>query len=189
MKTREIIVVILALLLLVALASCDDDEGTMPDEQEEQEETSEAPESWVLVDTDSFFVASASALPGSGSPFRYQLNFASRAQLEETNNDGGTASTFAIQLAFESRPDATGTFTFTNDRFSINAGEINLYQTFFVNTGHSRENKNYLSEGGTTVDVDITDGVLTSDLTSVQMINESDDTDAFTLKWSLHLNW
>jgi hypothetical protein len=109
--------------------------------------------------------------------------------LSQSNNDGGTASTFAIQLAFEARPTATGTFTFTNERFTISTGELNLYQTFFVNTGHSREDKNYLSEGGTTVDVSIADGVLSSDLNALTMINEADDTDSFTLKWSLHLNW
>lgn len=189
MKTKEIIIALLALFVLIALASCEDDEGTTPIDDEEEEEMTSAPESWVLVDTDSFFVASASALPGSSSPYRYQLNFASRAQLDQTNNDGGAASTFSIQLAFESRPTDTGTFTFTNDRFSINSDELNLYQSFFVNTGHAREDNNYLSEGGVTVDVDITDGVLTSDLNALTMINEADDTDSYTLKWSLHLSW
>lgn len=189
MKTREIIIVILALFMFAALTSCDDDEGTMPDEEEEQEETSEAPESWVLVDTDSFFVASTSVLPTSSGPYRYQINFATREQLDQSNNDGGTASTFAIGFAFESKPTSSGSFTFTDDRFNISSGELNLYQSFFVNTGHTREDKNYLSEAGVTVDVDITDGVLTSDLTALTMINEADDTDSYTLKWSLHLNW
>ncbi|WP_305983197.1 hypothetical protein [Roseivirga thermotolerans] len=188
MKTKNVLLMLLALLLFAGIASCDNDEGTTPEEDVEEDLTGE-PQSWVLVDTDSFFVASATALPGGSGPFRYQINFATRAQLSQSNNDGGTASTFAIQLAFEARPTATGTFTFTNERITINTGELNLYQTFFVNTGHSREDKNYLSEGGTTVDVSIADGVLTSDLNALTMINEADDTDSFTLKWSLHLNW
>ena len=189
MKKRELFIVILALFALVALASCDDDEGTTPNEEEEQEEVAEAPESWVLVDSDSFFIAKTSVLPTSSGPYRYQINFATREQMTQNDNDGGTASTFAIGFAFESRPTETGSFTFTNDRITINSGELNLYQSFFVNTGHAREDKNYLSEGGATVTIDITDGVLTSDLTAVTMINESDAADTFTLKWSLHLNW
>ena len=51
------------------MASCDDDEGTTPNEEEE--EMTSAPNGWVLVEADSFFVASASALPGGSGPYRY----------------------------------------------------------------------------------------------------------------------
>lgn len=189
MKRKELIMLFAALLMLFALASCGEDDGTIPEEEEEQEEPTEAPDSWVLVNSDSFFIVSRTALPAGSGPYRYQINFASREQLNQNNNDGGAASTFAIGFAFESRPTETGTFTFTNDRFTINSGELNLYQSFFLNTGHAREDKNYISESGVTVDVDITDSILSSDLEALTMINEADDTDSFTLKWSLNISW
>lgn len=179
----------MSILALVLIVSCGEDEGTMPEEEQEEEEVTEEAESWVLVDADSFFVASATALPTSSGPFRYQINFATREQLTQTGNDGNVQSTFAIGLAFESRPTSTGTFTFTSDRFSIASDELNLYQSFFTGTGHPRAEQNYLSTDGVSVDISIQDGKLTSDLGSLTMFQEGNDSETFTLKWSLNLNW
>ena len=70
MKTKNVLLMLLALLLSAGIASCDNDEGTTPEEDVEEDLTGE-PQSWVLVDTDSFFVASATALPGGSGPSRY----------------------------------------------------------------------------------------------------------------------
>ena len=53
MKTKNVLLMLLALLLFAGIASCDNDEGTTPKEDVEEDLTGE-PESWVLVDTDSF---------------------------------------------------------------------------------------------------------------------------------------
>lgn len=181
---RKIGVILLVVgVALLGMAACDD--GDASPEEEPADETG----SWVLVEEDSFFVASAQALPGSAGPYRYQINFATRAQLTQTNNDNETPSTFAIQLAFAQKPTTTGSFSFTNDRFTITSTELNLYQTFFVGTGHERENKNYLSPGTGTVTVTIENGKLRSDLGELVMVGEADAADTFTLKWSLDLDF
>lgn len=187
MKLKSITFTILVLGFLALMASCDDDEGTTPNEEEE--EMTSAPNGWVLVEADSFFVASASALPGGFGPYRYQVNFASRAQLNQQGNDGETESTFAIQFAFASRPMATGTYNFTSDRFNLGASDINLYQTFFVNTGHPKADNNYLSPEGASVEITIADGKLVSSLDQLTMTNEGDASDSYNLKWSLNLDW
>ena len=180
---------ILALLIIVSLTLACNNEDENPEVTEEEETETETIESWVLVNTDSFFVASAQALPGSGNPYRYQINFATRDQLSQTNNDGETESTFAIQLAFANRPSVSGTYDFTNDRFGIGDSDLNLYQTWFINTGHSNASKNFLSQNGSSVNITIENNKLSSALDSHVLYNEADDTETLTLKWQFELDW
>lgn len=174
-------------ILVLSLLACENEDET-PEVIEEEETQTEAIDSWVIVNADSFFVAKAQALPG-GSPYRYQINFATREQLTQTNNDGQVESTFAIQLAFTNRPSASGTYSFTNDRFNIEDNELSLYQSWFINTGHPNEDKNFLSETGSTVDFTIENGKLRSGLESHILFREGDDTETLTLKWQFELGW
>ncbi|KAB1064804.1 hypothetical protein [Salibacter halophilus] len=177
---KKLIALMLA-LSTVAVFSCnkDDDDDPTPtsnnNNNSNNNNTVERPASYIVIEGDSFFATMNRQNPAQNA-FRYQFNFSSVDQLDQTNNDGQTESTIGMVLTMAEKPSSSIQAPLTTNRF-IKAGEdsANLYFSFFINTGHPEEGKNYLSPRGDVLDVVISNGDLTTDLPAMTLIDEGDN--------------
>lgn len=145
---------------------------------------------YIILDGDTLYLATASAQPiFSGQPYRYQINFATKAELKETNSDGGVESRIALVMSFKNKANQSANFKFTNNRFSIDSLGINFYQSHFLNRGTDRDGKNYLSPNTASINVTIENAKFTASLDPLKMTNESDSTDFYMMSGNFDLNW
>jgi len=139
------------------------------------------PDSYIVIDGDSFFLTS-NQVTFSTTVFRYQFNFSSVAQLDQTDNDGGTPATIGLGLTRYEKPTTSGQDPFSSSRFpTMGSTDINFYMSFFVNTGHPQEDKNFLTPDNGMLDYTINGSTFTSTLPAITLTDEADNTNTVDL--------
>lgn len=120
--------------------------------------------------------------------FRKQINFGTAEQFHKCPEEPGQNSTLAIQFSFAAKPAATATYTYTDNRAPMATDVVNLYVSFFNNTGHARAKKNYLSPTTGTMTLTVTGTKGTTTITSLTMANEVSSGDTFPLSGTVEMN-
>ena len=183
---------LLATFGLLACSACqkDDPEEVDPSNPTPTEEPDELPETYIVIEGDTFYKSSSSVNPDPNA-FRYQVNFSSAEQLDQTGNDGGTPATLGLVTTFKDKPLQTGAAPFSSSRFQMSGSDsVNFYITFFFNTGHPLESKNFLSPAGETLSFTIEDGEFQADLPPLSLFNEGDPSETALLNGGLlKLDW
>ncbi|GEM_PF-3338370 len=186
---------ILAIAALTTFSACNKDDDDTNDDTTNPgttptEEPTDLPSTYVVIEGDSFYMSANSVAPDANA-YRYQVNFSSAAQLDQTGNDGNTESTLAIVMTFKDKPTQSGSAPFSSSRFpAMGTDSVNFYTSFFINTGHPLESKNFLSPKGENLNFTIANGKLTADLPPMDLINEGDPAETAILNGgSFEIDW
>ena len=146
------------------------------------------PSTYVVINNDTMWMVSKTQL-NDPYKFRYQINFGTKSQLSQNAAEVGQNSTIGFVMSYEKKPVNSGTFNYTSSRFSIDTTQVNYYVSFFLNTGYSIENKNYLSPDNGTLNLSLNSGELDADFGTVILSNEADTTQKLTLHGILDFKW
>lgn len=155
------------------------DENTGETENPEPSETV-LPDGYVVIEADTFYIVASTKLNDPNKE-RIQLNCATKAQLTESSNDGGAASSIAVVISTVNPLGDSGSLNFSSSRFLDDEEGINLYISYFVNTGHEREGNNYKSPDEGTFSYTVTDGTFNAKISELVIFNEADETETLTL--------
>lgn len=120
--------------------------------------------------------------------YRKQVNFGTAEQFHKCPEEPGQNSTFALQITMQTKPTATGSYNYTSSRGPTVADAVNLYVSFFRNTGHARADSNFLSPDTGTFTLTVAGTKGTATLSAVTMTREADGAETFPLSGSLELN-
>lgn len=159
-------------------------------EYETEDPAEELPETYVVFEGDTFY-RTANSIPPDNNAYRYQVNFSSRSQLDETGNDGNIPTTLAVALTFKDKPTASGSAPFSRSRFpDAGSDSLNFYISFFFSTGHQYEGENFLSPSAGTMSYTIANGEFTATIPELDVILESNQTQTAKLNGGyLKLDW
>jgi len=122
------------------------------------------------------------------NPYRKQINFGTAEQFHKCPEEAGQNSTLAIQFTFNTKPAASASYTYTDNRAPETTDVVNLYASFFNNTGHARASKNYLSPATGTMALTVTGMKATTTITSLTMAGEANAGDTFPLSGTVEMN-
>lgn len=146
------------------------------------------PSTYVVLNNDTMWMVSKTQL-NDPYKFRYQINFGTKSQLSQNAAEVGQNSTIGFVMSYEKKPVNSAGFNYTSSRFSIDTTQVNLYVSFFLNTGYSIENENYLSPDNGTFNLILNAGELDADLGTVILSNEADTTQKLSLNGVLDFKW
>lgn len=146
------------------------------------------PSTYVVINNDTMWMVSKTQL-NDPYKFRYQINFGTKSQLSQNVAEVGQNSTIGFGLSFIKKPVDSGSFNYTSSRSSIDTTQVNLYVSFFLNTGYSIENENYLSPDNGALNLTLNAGELDADFGTVILSNEADTTQKLTLHGILDFKW
>lgn len=160
-------------LALVILACSNEEDEEIIDDVMEEPQGSELPTTYVIVKSDTFYLALKSVLPDP-NVYRIQLNFATKNDLTEANNDGDIPSIFSIGISTKEKLTTSGELPYTDQRSAAAIDEkMNFYQSFFLNTGSEYGGDNFLSPSTGDFSYELTNGQLVGNI-QVIMSNEID---------------
>lgn len=165
-----------------------DDDSCVYDEEEDTD--SELPATYIVFDGDTFYYTANSVNPDPNA-YRYQVNFGTKEQLDQTANDGNTATTLSLTLTFKDKPTASGTSPFSRSRFQdVGSDSLNFYISVFFNTGHTYEGENFLSPSSGSMAYTIEGTKFNATVPEMDVILESNQTQTVKLNGgNLELDW
>ncbi len=171
-------IVWLLAILTFSFVACEKEEdeqpvNTNPTNPTNPIPTPSRPESYIVIDSDTFWVVE-NRPSFSSLFFRYQFNLASTDQLGQTGNDGFPESTIGLGLTFKEKPTSGGQAPVSTDRFpDVGSDSVNYYFSYFVNTGSPYEELNFLGSTSELVPFNIDNGTFTMTLPPMSLLDEA----------------
>lgn len=165
------------LLLAMAFIAYEKEEDNEPDNNTpvnpiNPTPTPSRPEAYVVIEADTFWVVE-NRPSFSSLYFRYQFNLASTVQLGQTGNDGFPEATIGLGLTFKEKPTSGGQAPVSLSRFpDAGSDSLNLYFSYFVNTGSPYEDLNFYGSTSDLVPFNIDNGTFTMTLPQMTLIDE-----------------
>ncbi len=145
------------------------------------------PTTQAVVDATTYYLV-LNTVQGDPNMYRVQMNFGTEAQFRKCPEEPGQNSTFSVTMSYKTKPTGSAEFNFSDERVFTATDKVNFYVTFFNNTGHARQNKNYLTPNNGKLNATITATTFSAPL-SVTMTNETDANDDFELTGTLAIDW
>jgi len=150
--------------------------------------TLEYPTTYIVVDSDTMWMVSNTKL-SDPYKYRYQINFGTKAQLQQNVEEVGQNSTIGFVMSFTEKPDVSGVFNFTSSRMPATDTLVNFYISFFNNTGYSIVNKNYLSPDVGELNISISGANLSSSFGPMTITDEVDANQSLVLNGFFDFEW
>jgi len=181
---------IIGVLTLAIISSCEKDDtmSTDPTNTDPTTITLEYPSTYIVVGADTMWMVSKNQ-NYDPNKYRYQLNFGTKAQLQQNVDEVGQNSTVGFTISFSEKPQSSGNFNFTSSRFNIDNTQVNIYLSFFNNTGYYIVNKNYLSPDEGEFNVSISGANFSAAIESLVLSDEADATQKLNFKCSFDFEW
>lgn len=146
------------------------------------------PNTYIVVNTDTMWMVSQNQ-NYDPSKFRYQINFGTKAQLQQNVTETGSNSTVGLVISFAKKPTASQNFDYTSSRSSIDSSQVNFYAAFFIGTGYSIEDKNFLTPDSGAIALTISGSDVTGKLAPILMTDEGSSGQTITVSGNFDYSW